>query len=48
MNILLMGSCPISLDIGQVCAVFGRVSKTKLNTSKMSPMSSDIGWLPIQ
>ena len=42
-----MGSRPISLDIGRICSIW--VSpKDEPNTSKTSPISSDIGWLPIQ
>ena len=39
-----MGSCPVALDVGQVYAGL----KDEPDTSKMSTMYSDIGWLPIK
>ena len=43
-NTYWTGSRPISLDNGRVYMLFLGES----NTSKTSPMPSDIGWLPIQ
>ena len=45
-SVYWMGSRPMSLGIGQVCAVFRQVRRT--NTSKTIPMSSGFRQLPIQ